>query len=181
MKNQSEKYETIISLLRKSKPVLDSTDEIERVVLKRIKIVHRSGLYLSELVDLLFGWVYIGWVRRSLIAASAALVLVFVYQQGVILKRIDVLSKQTVIIDKEKTTTPDTEIEKLLMTYKNAGRKFPFNTVTLSERQMDELLESIKELQIKYKDLEDLIEGDPELKKLIEQKLIESNRNKINL
>ena len=36
-------------------------------------------------------------------------------------------------------------------------------------------------LQIKYKDLENLIEQDPELKKLIEKKLIENNRTKTKL
>ena len=46
---------------------------------------------------------------------------------------------------------------------------------------MNELLESVNELQIKYKDLEKLIEEDPELKKLIEEKLIENNRTKIKL
>jgi hypothetical protein len=46
---------------------------------------------------------------------------------------------------------------------------------------MKELLDSVNELQIKYKDFENLIEGDPELKKLIEMKLIEYNRTKINL
>ena len=46
---------------------------------------------------------------------------------------------------------------------------------------MKDLLESVKELQIKYKDLENLIESDPELKKLIEKKLIENTRTKINL
>jgi len=46
---------------------------------------------------------------------------------------------------------------------------------------MKELLESVNELQIKYKDFENLIEEDPELKKLIEKKLIENNSTKINL
>ncbi|MDO9339669.1 MAG: hypothetical protein Q7T72_03985 [Bacteroidales bacterium] len=52
---------------------------------------------------------------------------------------------------------------------------------TISEKQMKELLESVNKLQIKYKDLENLIEEDPELKKLIKKKLIENNRTKINL
>ncbi len=43
---------------------------------------------------------------------------------------------------------------------------------------MKELIESVNELQVKYKDLENLIEGDPELKKMIEKKLIESNHIK---
>ena len=113
--------------------------------------------------------------------ASVILVLVFVYQQGVILKRIDVLSRQTIVTDKEIVSTPADEIEKLLMVYRNSGRRFPSKTITISEKEMKDLLESVNELQIKYKDLENLIEADPELKKLIEKKLIENNRIKINL
>jgi hypothetical protein len=181
MKLGNEKYDKVMNLLRNSKPVLDSTDNIEREVMKRISEVRHSGLFLSEAADLLFGWVYIGWVRRSLITASIVLVMIFVYQQAIILKRINVISRQTVVTDRENTTSSSDEIEKLLMVYINSGRRFPSKNITLSESQMKELLESVNELQIRYKDLENLIEGDPELKKLIEKKLIENNRTKINL
>jgi len=133
------------------------------------------------MIDFLFGWVYISWVRRSLISASIVLVLIFVYQQGVILKRIDFISRQTVVVDKENVRTPADEIEKLLMVYKISGRRFPSKTITISEKQMKELLESVNELQVKYKDLENLINEDPELKKLIEQKLEENKHTKINI
>jgi hypothetical protein len=46
---------------------------------------------------------------------------------------------------------------------------------------MKELLDSVNDLKIKYKDLMNLIEEDPELKKYIENKLIENNRSKIKL
>jgi hypothetical protein len=181
MKPESENYNKVLNLLRKSEPILYSTESIEREVIKRVIKINRSGIKFSEVIDFLFSWVYIGWVRRSFIAASIVLVLVFVYQQGVILKRIDVLSRQTVVSDKESTLSPADELEKLLTVYKNSGRLFPSKTITISERQMKELLESVKELQIKYKDLEKLIEEDPGLKKNIEKKLIENNRTKINL
>jgi hypothetical protein len=181
MKSETEKYDNIISHLRKSKPVLDSTEDIEGEVMRRIMKVHNSRLNLSELGDYLFGWVYITFVRRSLIAVSVFLVLVFVYQQGAILRRIDKLSKQTVIVGKQATVTSPDEVERLLMSFKNTGRKFPSKEVTLTEKQVEELLVSLKELQMKYKNLEDLIEGDPDLKQLIEKKLNETNRVKIKL
>lgn len=181
MKPEIEKYNKVVNLLRESKPVLISTDDIEQEVMNKLKRVHHSGLDLSEVIDFLFSWVYIGWVRRSLITASIVLVFVFIYQQGIILKRIDALSRQAVIIDKENIGTPSAEIEKLLMVYKNSGRRIPLKTMTISERQIKELMESVNELQIKYKEIEELIEGDPELKKLIEKKLIEYNRLRINL
>jgi hypothetical protein len=181
MKPESEKYKKILELLNKSKPVPESTEEIEREVIRRISGLHPFRSKISESIDFLFGWVYIQWVRRSLITASIVLVLIFVYQQAVILKRIDFLSKQTIIIDRENKSSPSVEIEKMLMNYQNSGRRFPSRTITISERKMRELIESVNELEIKYKDLENLIDEDPELKKLIEKKLIENNHSKINL
>jgi hypothetical protein len=181
MKPESEKYQKIVNLLRESKPVLDSTEDIEREVIKRISRTNLYRSYFSMAVDFLFSWVYIGWVRRALITASVLLVLIFVFQQGVILKRIDVLSRQTVLIDREKGSTQVDNIDKLLLEYRNSGRRFPSKTITISEKQMQELLESVDELKLKYKDLENIIESDPELKKIIENKLIENNRLKINL
>jgi hypothetical protein len=181
MKKENDKYDKIVNLLQRSTPLLNSTGDIENEVLSRIKKSNQSGVSLSEMIDFLFGWVYIGWVRRSLIIASMALILVFVYQQGVILKRIEVISRQTIVTDKEFVSTPAGQIEKMMTVYKMTGRIFPSKTITVSESQMNELLEIVKELQVKYRDLEELIEGDPQLKKIIEQKLIDSNRNKINL
>jgi len=183
MKTENEKYDSVLNLLQKSKPLLDSTGEIEIEVIRRVRKLNHSGVNLSEVIDFLFSWVYIGWVRRSLITASMALVLIFVYQQGVILKRIEVLSRQTVIFDKEKAMSSSSSdgIDRLLTLYKNSGHRFPSKYITISESQMKELQESLKEMQIKYKDLENLIESDPELKKLIEKKLMENNFTKFNL
>lgn len=181
MKTENEKYDKVLNLLQKSTPLLDSTGGIEIEVIRRVKKLNHSVINLSDVIDFLFAWVYIGWVRKSLITASMALVLIFVYQQGVILKRIEVLSKQTVIINNEKASASFDEIDKLLTIYRNSGHRFPTKNMTLSESQMKELQESLKEMQIKYKDLENLIESDPELKKLIEKKLMENNRTKINL
>jgi signal recognition particle subunit SEC65 len=181
MEPGNEKYNKVLDLLRKSKPDLDSTDDIKREVIKRIERVNHSRLSLSDLVDFLFGWVYIQWVRRSLITASIALVLVFIYQQSVILKRIDYLSRQTIVTERENGSAPADEVEKMFMVYRNSGRRFPTKNITISEKQMKELIESVNELQLKYKDLENLIQEDPELKKMIEKKLIENNRTKNNL
>lgn len=181
MKPESEKYQNIIRLLSESKPVLTSTEDIEAEVIKKISEIPDYRSSFSETVDFLFSWVYIGWVRRALITASVILVLIFVMQQGIILRRIDMLSRQTVIIDKEKSSPTADEIDKLLMVYKNSGKKFPSKTLTISEKEMQEFLESVNELKIKYKDLENIINSDPELKKMIEKKLNENNRLKTNL
>ncbi len=179
MNQENEKYNKVLNLLKASKPRLGSTEEIDNEVFKRIANRRPLLSALTGIVDFLFSWVYIGWVRRSLIAASIAMVAVFIYQQGVILKQIDYLSRQTIVVGKENITEPDGKFEKILMNYKNRLRKLPSGNITISEKQMNELIESVNELQLKYKDLEKLIEDDPEIRKLIEKKLIESSRTKI--
>ena len=72
-------------------------------------------------------------------------------------------------------------IEKNLMTYRLAGRRFRSQTITITEKQMNQLLDSVNELQNKYRHLIKLIEDDPEMKKIVEKKLIENNRIKTNL
>lgn len=181
MKSESDKLDKVLNILAKSKPLLDSTDDIEIEVIKSIKKLNQQEIGINRVLDFLFGWVYIVWIRRSLIAASIVIVFMFVYQQGVILKRIDLISRQVIVSDKEIILTPADEMEKLLMVYKYSGKKFPSKTLTISESQMQELLKSMKELQVKYKDLENIINSDPELKKQIEKKLLENERTKTNL
>jgi hypothetical protein len=181
MSTENEKYDKILEILRKSEPSLKSTEDIEKEVFERITRTHKYEFALEEIIDFVFGWVYIGWVRKSLITASLVLVMVFVYQQSVMLKRINYLSSQIVIIRGETATNPSDEFERQIMKYKLSGRITHSNDFTLSEKQIDKLLESVNELQGKYKDLLNLIQEDPELKKLVEKKLLETKHSKIKL
>jgi hypothetical protein len=181
MEQENEKYEKVLNILRESKPELYSKEDIEREVIKRISKVNQSGLNLYELIDFLFSWIYIGWVRRSLITAAVLLVMIFVYQQGVMLKQMNFLSRQIIVTGGEMQISTDQQVEKLLLMYKRSGRRFPSRSITISEKQMKELIDSVNNIQIKYKDLMKLIEEDSELKKYVENKLIENNRTKIKL
>jgi hypothetical protein len=62
--------------------------------------------------------------------------------------------------------------------YKISARLSPGKGIGISENQLEELLISYKNLQVKYKDLMRIIEEDPELKKYIENKLNEEKHNK---
>lgn len=176
------KYNNIVNLLKAAKPHLDSSEEIEREVLRRISEKPSISIMIREAVDFIFRWVYIPWIRRSLIAASFALVVICVYQQMIILNSLDYLSKQTILVDRGKFSSHHSFlVEKLLTNYKSTGFKLQSGSITVSEKQMQELIESVNELQGKYKDLENLIESDPELKKMIEKKIIENSLQKSNL
>ena len=181
MEPESEKYKKVLNILRKSKPVLDSTRDIENEVIKKISKTQQPAVVLSDVIDFLFGWIYVGWVRRILITASVFLVLIFVFQQTIILKQINLLSKQTIVLDVDNLSASSNRLEKQLMSYRITTRRFPSKSITISEKQLEQLLDSVNELQIHYKDLLNLIEEDPELKKMIENKLNENNLTKIKL
>jgi hypothetical protein len=181
MEPESERYKKVLNILRNSKPVLSSTEDIGSEVLRKISKAHQSEVVLSDIIDFLFGWVYISWVRRSLIAASVFLVMIFVWQQSVILKQINFLSRQVIVLNGENMPASSDRIEKRLMAYKISDRMFTSKSITISEKQLEQLMESVNELQVKYKDLLNLIEEDPELKKMIEKKLNENSHTKIKL
>ena len=150
-------------------------------VMERIRQTRQKGKGSFTLFDYLFGWVYIGWVRKSLIAVSVIIVVLFAYQQTVILKRISILSSQVVVTGDRGSDGISNDLEQKLLFYKISGRKIKSARPEITGKQIDELLESVNELQTKYKDLIKLIEDDPELKKEIEKKLMERNGKKFNL
>lgn len=168
-------------MLKNSRPVLDSGNEIEREVIRKISKMNHRRISPEEIFDFLFGWIYIGWVRRSLIALSGCLVGVFVFQQIIILKQLNFISSQTTVNIREIKNNPADIIERKLLLYKFPGSRLRTQSVTISEKQMNQLLDSVNKLQVRYKDLINLINEDPELKKLIEKKIIESEHLKPNL
>jgi hypothetical protein len=181
MEKGTEKYNEVINLLRKAEPVLYSGVEIEKEVIRSISGNKKSKINISDAVDFLFGWIYIGWVRRSLIATTVILIAMFVWQQSIMLKQINFLSKQIIVSDETFVNKPSQQLEKLLIKYKGSSGEGFSRDITISEKQMNQLLESVNELKVKYKDLIDLIEENPELKKYIEEKLVEKNQTKTKL
>jgi hypothetical protein len=181
MKQVSNKYDKVMEILKKSRPLLESSEDIQEKVLREISLTGNKGNVLSPLVDFFFDWININWVRRSLIAASLMLVLFFVYQQSVILKQMNYLSRQIVATDKDAAGLTSGEISRKVLFYKFSGNIFPSRDIEISEKQIKNFMQSVYQQQNEYHDLMDLIEKDPELKKLIEKKLMEINSNKIKL
>lgn len=176
MKSENEKYEKLVKILRKSKPDLKGVELIEENIINQIRLAQNRHNPLPDLVENLFGWIYIRWVRRSLVAASIFLVLFFLYQQTMILKGVNDLSKQTIVNGKGTFSVSEEDFGKQLMMYRFSGRKLQSGDLRLSDRQVKEILDSYNELQDKYSDLIKIIEEDSVLRGYIEKKLGESKK-----
>lgn len=181
MKQESKKYIKAVDLLRKAKPLLDSSEAIEREVIRRICASDSPVTATVSISDLLFGWTSIVWIRRSLIAASLLLVVVFVYQQSVILKQVNWLSKQVITNYEFTNHVSQSEFERRVKLLKIPGGSFNQSDLNISAKRIEMLLESLDKLQSDYGELMRIIQDDPELKELIEKKLDERNSTKVKL
>jgi hypothetical protein len=178
---EENKYDSVINILRRSKPVLTGTDKIRERVLNEIQLPRKKEVEDFNLFDYLFGWVYIGWIRKSLITVSFSLIALFIYQQLLILKRIDRLESQSVGAGSQFVRMNQAEPYNIITTDNLTRLRLKTGRIALDKKQINELMNSYNEMEHKYKDLIRIIEDDPELKKLLEEKLSEKNKKKFNL
>lgn len=181
MAEEESKYKSLLNILRKSRPELTGMGDIEEKVLKAIQQTGKEKREKFNLFDYFFGWVYIRWVRVSLITISFFFIGLFIYQQSLILRRISLLETQSIITNSQFVRSPYSGLEEKLMLKKFSMRNRNEGSITITERQLEKIADSYYELESRYKDLMKLIENDPELKKSIEEKLKEMNRKKFNL
>jgi hypothetical protein len=168
---ESDRYKKILGLMRSSRPDLARPEEIVNEVIKRIQHGNRPTDRISDFIGNLFGWIYIGWVRNSLVAAAAVMVSLFIYQQALILKQVNNISRQQVVTGIEPIPGSMTGFDNKLTIYKFSNKLSPSGDIKISEKQLEMILESYDNLRSKYKNLIRIIEEDPELKRYIEGKL----------
>lgn len=181
MKQGSEKYLKTLDLLRKSKPVPDSAEEIEREIVRQISSPAGQETRSFSFFDLLFGWTNIVWIRRSLIAVSVMLVTLFVYQQSMIVRQLNWLTSQVISDQVKSVNYSRSGMSDRFKLLKFSGSRINYQNRALSETEINELIQSFDDLQNDYDNLRRIIEDDPELKDLLEKKLDEQNNKKVKL
>jgi predicted DNA-binding protein YlxM (UPF0122 family) len=177
MSDDNIKYEKVLDLLRKSKPVFTEAEEIATKVMRQIQ-QEKSRISLPELIiEFLFGWVYIGWIRRSLVTAALIIVIFFGYQQALILKRLNDLSEQRIPNSGVVLTDLTDKLTERMLFNRLGGKRPSDRKINVSEKDIDDMIRSLNKLQNKYKNLLHLIENDPELKKYFDERINEIRDN----
>jgi hypothetical protein len=177
MTTGNNKYDRLIDSLRKSKPVFNNAEDLSERVIRHIR-EEKSAVTLRELViEFFFGWVYIGWVRKSMVTAAIVILIFFGYQQTLILQRINGLPPQNSAYDQAPGAISGDKATNSMVLFRMNGKKLSEKEITISEKEIDELIKSVNKIQLKYGDLFTLIEKDPVLKKYVESKMIQSRKN----
>jgi hypothetical protein len=181
MDKEQERYDNLMNLLRRSKPDMGDAGQFSENVIGRIR-QERTRLSVTEAVyEFIFGWVYIGWMRRSMIMVATCLMLYFGYQQTVTLKRIESLSLRSVVdVDLMKTGMNSTLPGRWKL-YPIFGKRSDEGRIEISEKELDKFIKSVNDLQEQYDDIFRLIEKDPALKKYVDERLKKTGQNKIKI
>jgi hypothetical protein len=174
------KYEAITEILRKSKPLLPHPEIFEEKVIDKIREQKRKSM-TGRFIDHLFGWVFIGWVRNSLLSLSVIIISFFTIQQTLILKRINNLERQALYSVTPSGRNSLVNQDASYMKYFNSPGRLQLRNDKISEREMKRIYESLNDLQTKYRELIKLIDENPELRQYIEEKLTESDKKKFKL
>jgi hypothetical protein len=174
MQEKDIKTEKLIEILRKSKPGLLDPENLTNQIMQRIQLDNIASGPFDFLINFFFGWVYVGWVRKSFVTISFLILVFFGYQQVVILNRIDELSERSI---RETTVIKTGYPGKIDLQQKLEGFSgFDINgkNLNINEKELKKMIRSMTELREKYKDIFFLIENDPELRQYIQQKLDEN-------
>lgn len=181
MKTADEKYDKIIQALKNSEqdpsPVSEIKDSVIRAILEKESALPGK----NDILDFIFGWIWIGWVRKSLITASFCLVAFFVWQQNTILNKIERLQFQIKQNDRMITYNPSLTLEKKALLNRISAEENISEKITIEKSDLEQLLDSLEKMQTRYSKIIKLIDNDPALKKAVEQKLRKNNLRGLNL
>jgi len=178
MDNGKSKYERVTGFLKKSKPEMGDAGLFSERVIRRLQERKSGSGFAESVYEFLFGWVYIGWVRKSMVMVSMVLVVFFGYQQAVIMKRINRLSEQEQVNGGGTMTGLSGEITNKMLLYKYLGSGLPEGNANVSEKDIKKFIRSLNNMKERYKDVFKMIENDPDLKKYVEDKLKENESEK---
>ncbi len=180
MNTEDERYKEVVDLLRRSRPELTKREFLRGKIMQKIGKGNRRASLPEIILEYFFGWIYISWVRRCLIASSFAILVVFVVQQSLIIRRMSRFERQTMYVPNRSAAEISDNIYKKVI-LRSTAYTFPADPGKISEKQVDELIESFNTLQINYMDILKILKEDPVLKEYIEKKLDPKERKKLNL
>jgi hypothetical protein len=178
MKTEDDKLNMLIGLIKRSDPVMDDQKGFTEKVIENIEDRKKQPDILASLNEFLFGWVYVGWVRRSLVAVSLAILFFFGYQQAVLLKRVNELSGRRIKGSASMIHGITTNYSGKLRLYRLFGERAFEKSSKISEDKIENFVRQVYELNYEYGDLIEEMKKDSSLKEYVGDKIDELNRKK---
>ena len=150
-----ENYKKAIKRIVDHKIDSDSLDRVKSSIISRIE-TSSEPVDTVLILDFLFGWADIVWLRRSMVIVSLALVMIFVVQQFTVLNRLGSLEQRMMGVSTESVIEFQKENMHLnSVLYIENSNINPNDSVKVSNRDLVSLLKSYRDLQKKLREIEE--------------------------
>jgi len=180
MNKERDLYNEVTGILKRSEPVLNDDVHREYKLIPKIRKIDKKEKSLNVLLENIFSWVFVGWIRHSMIAVSVLLVGFFILQQSIILRKISNLEQQK-NFNLTTFSFPVKDKYSGNVVARIAGMKFLIDNNKLSTHEIEKLLDSYNDLEIKYMDILKTINENPELRKYFDEKMPGFDKKKVKL
>ena len=165
-----DKYKEVIDILSAKKPVLSQKGALVNRVMQNLTM-HSAKISLTEKAGhYLFAWVYVGWVRKVMATAAILFFGFFVFQQLTLNNRVTRLENRIV---KSSLAPPDfrkrPDLKQRLffeLVSRNLGRQ---DSITLSKKELNDLLQSYSNLQERYEKMKKHVKEDSYIDRILKK------------
>lgn len=114
-------------------------------------------------INFLFGWIDMLWLRRGLAIASGGILLVFTVQQTILIKRVGLIEERMTGATTSNILEYQKGIQSVVYEEMEISGLKETDSVKVSLRDLGELISSYRELQSRYGRLKSMSEGDVEV------------------
>lgn len=144
MKNEN-KYDKLVKALKDNNPRLSDKDALVEEIMGKITKPEYKIKSQEKMLDYLFGWAGIYWLRGSLAAIATIFVGVFIFQQLTIANRLSSLENQLVnTVNVINNLEPELGItQKVFLKMINSKE----DSITVSKSDLEKMMNSYLELQ----------------------------------
>jgi len=152
MIQKPEKYNEMLEVLKRSDIRFDQKEQLKAQISKRIETANYRKDHTISLLNALFGWAEVLWIRWSVSGLAIILICTFLIQQIGLNQRIGTLEKQLYHFETMENSEPATW---------NAGHKLlmklysdsPLDSITVSKTDLETLMIDYGNLIDAYKAL----------------------------
>jgi hypothetical protein len=171
MASEEEKLDKIIGMLRESGPELRDSHELISQILVKAAEHSNTPDQAGIIYNWLFGWVWIGWVRKSMVAVSFVLLTFLGTQQAMIIVKKGSLSSPSNLSDLSNSSLSLAN----MASEKGFIKLFSSNSPgTQDSAAVESFIRSLGTVQEEYSDILKALDKDPELKRYVRKRLLEN-------
>ena len=143
MMNSKDVYSKLIDRIKSVGTRLENHEEMIEQVMERIELQERQPGQSPSILDLLFGWVHVIWLRRAMALTAICLAAFFIGQQFILMHRLTKLERQIVkSVESESIAEEGPGLKDQFLMNMVMDRPPEGDSITLSRDEFEALLDA---------------------------------------